>query len=139
MHDSDRDDLDALFARTAAPPPAEIGGRARARLRAVRGARRLTVVALADAFALLTLALIAFVLGSAVVDSGLPTLAQAGAQDRSLVLDQRQEFLLAVVWGVPWLYVLALTLDGLLLYVLTAYLLRTTDTVQAASQREARR
>jgi hypothetical protein len=139
MHDPDDDDLDTLFARTAAPPPSEIGGRARARLRAVRGARRLTVVALADAFALLALALLAFVLGGAVGDSGLPALAQAGAQDRSLVLDQRREFLLAVMWGVPWLYVLAVALDGLLLYVLTAYLLRATDTVQAPPQREARR
>jgi hypothetical protein len=140
MRDSDHDDLDTLFVRTAVPPPGDIGGRARARLRAVRGARRLTALALVDAFALLALALFAFLLGSAVVDSGLPALAQAGAQDRSLILDERREFLLAVIWGVPWLYVLAVTMDALLLYAVTASLLRTTDIVRAMPpRREARR
>jgi hypothetical protein len=139
MHDSDHDDLDTLFVRTAAPAPRDIGGRARARLRAVRGARRLTVVALVEAFALLALALFAFLLGRATADSGLPALALAGAQDRSLIMVERQEFLLAVLWGVPWLYVFAVTLDALLLYLLTSYLLRTTDSVRAAPTREAGR
>ena len=52
MHDPDQDELDRLFARAPEPaPPADIGARARARLHAIRGARRLTLMALADAAA----------------------------------------------------------------------------------------
>src|SRR6266508_3975871 len=47
-------------ARTAPAAPPDVGGRARARLQAIRGARRLTLLALADSLALLGLAVLAF-------------------------------------------------------------------------------
>ena len=138
MHDPDEDDLDRLFARAeTATPPGDVGGRARARLRAIRGARRLTLVALADLAALAALAALAFVLGGAVAGGELPPLARLGLEDRALALEMRGEMLEALVRGVPWPYVLVLSLDGLGLAGLTRYLLRATDAVGGA--RGARR
>lgn len=135
----DHDDLGALFARTAVVAPADIGRRARARLRAIRGARRLTLLALVDAVALLTLAAFACLLGAAVADSGLLALLRAGLRDHSLLTEARREVALAVVWGVPWLYVLAVTLNTAVLYALTSYLLDRTDAVRAAAREGWRR
>jgi len=131
MHDPDQDDLDRLFVQ-AGPgvPPADIGGRARARLRAIRGARRLTLMALADLVALAALAALAFLLGAALAAGDLPVLLRLVAEDRTLALAARWEMATAFLQGVPWQYVLAAAVDGLVLYGLTASLLRATDAVR---------
>ena len=131
MHDPDQDDLDRLFVQAGpvAPPPA-VGGRARARLRAVRGARRLTLMALADLAALGALAVLAFLLGAALAAGELPVLVRLVAEDRALALETRNELTTAFLQGVPWRYLLAATIDALVLYGLTAYLLRATDAVR---------
>jgi hypothetical protein len=130
-NDEERDELDRLFAgiRPATPPP-DLGGRARARLRAIRGARRLTLIALLDFAALGGLAVLAYLLGMALATSDLPLLITLVTEDRGLALDARRELATAFARGVPWLYVLATTLDGLALYTITTRLLRATDALQ---------
>ena len=128
----DPDDLDRLFALASPPPPpANVGGRARARLRAIRSARRLTLLALADLAALVALAIVAFLLGSVLAASEAPGLVQLALQDRALVLEARGEFAHALVRSVPWPWVLAAALDLLALYGLTAFLLCATDALSA--------
>ncbi len=133
MKNPDQDDLDRLFALSEAPaPPVDIGGRARARLRAIRGARRLTLIALLDSGALLVLGVLAFLLGSALAHSGLLLLVRLAVEDRALALEAWQEITLTLVDGLPWPYVLATALDVLLLVGLTSRLLRDADTLLRA-------
>lgn len=136
MHDP-HDDLDTLFARTPVPPPADVGGRARARFRAIRAARRLTAVAALDLLGLFGLAVVAYLLGSAVSNSSLPAVAEVALEDWSLAVEARREIALAVVDEMPWHYVAALALNALALCGLTAYLLRATDAVVPSERREA--
>ena len=136
----DPDDLDRMFTLAPPPsPPANVGGRARARLRTVRSARRLTLMALADLAALVALAVVAFLLGSALAASEAPGLVQLAMQDRAVALEARGEFARAFVRSMPWIWVLAATLNLLALYGLTAFLLRTTDALSAAQQQAERR
>ena len=128
----DPDDLDRLFTLVSPPsPPANVGGRARARLRAIRSARRLTLVALADLAALMALAVVAFLLGDALAGSEAPGLVRLAVEDRAVALEARGELARALARSVPWLYVLAAGLDLLALYGLTAFLLHATDTLNA--------
>jgi hypothetical protein len=137
MHDPDqdeRDELDRLFAGIGqAVPPPDVGGRARARLRAIRAAQRLTLIALVDLVVLGGLAVLAFRLGTALATSDLPVLVRLVAEDRALAFEARRELATAVARGIPWLAVLATALDGLALYAITAHLLRATDTFQGPS------
>ena len=140
MKNSDLDDLDRLFARSEAPTPAvDVGGRARARLRAIRSARRLTLIALADAAALIALGALAFLLGGALAENGVLSLVQLATEDRRLALTARRELTLMLVAGVPWPYVLVAALDALLLFTLTTSLLRGTDALVAAHATRERR
>ena len=133
MKNRDQDDLDRLFALSEAPAaPVDIGGRARARLRAIRGARRLTLIALLDGGALLVLGVLTFLLGNALAHSGLSSLVRLAVDDRALVLEAWQEITLTLVDGLPWPYVLATALDMLLLFGLTSRLLRDADTLLVA-------
>jgi hypothetical protein len=131
MYDPDQDDLDRLFSRAGVDaPPSDVGGRARARLRAIRGARRLTLMALADLAALAALAALAYLLGGALAAGELPLLVRLVAEDRGLALEARGELATAFLQGIPWRYVLAVAINGLVLYGLTAALLRATDAVR---------
>lgn len=131
MHDPDQDDLDRLFVQAGpvAPPP-DVGGRARTRLRAIRGARRLTFMALADFAALVALAVVAFLLGAALAAGDLPVLLRLVAEDRALALEARDELAAAFLQGVPWPHVLAAAVNIVVLYGLTVCLLRATDAVR---------
>jgi hypothetical protein len=127
MHNSEQDDIDRLFARTPPPPPRDIGGRARARLRAIRGARRLTAIALLDIAALLTLALTAFLLGAALAQSEVPALSRLILEDRALAIEARHELALALLQATPWPYVLVAVLNVLAITAITSGLLRASD------------
>lgn len=125
----DDDEIDRLFALAAAPPPGDVGSRALARLRAVRGARRLTLIALVDGAALLVLAALAFLLGAALGEGDLPALVELALEDRALVIESRWDLAVAFLRSVPWPYVAAIVLDALLLHWLTSRLLRATAAV----------
>lgn len=128
MRDPDQDDLDDLFALLPTPAaPTDVGGRARARLRAIRGARRLTAVALVDLAVLVSLAVLAFLLGAAVSASDAPDIVRLAAEDRTLAIEARGDLARAFAESVPWLHIAAVALDALALCWVTAYLLRATD------------
>jgi hypothetical protein len=133
MSDPEQDDLDRLFTLAPAPSPkGDVGERARARLRALRGARRLTIMAAVDAVALVTLAVLAFLFGAAFMNGEAPALIRLAIEDRALAVEAREDLLRAIVQSIPWIYVLGLALNTLALYAITARLLRATDAVSAA-------
>jgi len=131
MHEPDeQDDLDRLFLQLpATTPPPDVGVRARTRLRAIRAARTLTLVALIDLVALTALAILAFQLGATVASSELPVLLRLVVEDRTVALEARREIAIALVQATPWLNVVGLTVDLLLLIAVTRYLLRKTEAV----------
>ncbi|MGH2584351.1 MAG: hypothetical protein ACRDJE_05500 [Dehalococcoidia bacterium] len=133
MSDPEHDDLDRLFTLAPTPSPkGDVGQRARARLRALRGARRLTLMAAVDAVALVTLAMLAFLFGAALADGEAPALIRLAIEDRALAVEARDELLRAIIQSIPWIYVLGLALNTLALYAVTTRLLRATDAVSAA-------
>jgi len=137
--DDEHDDLDLLFARAAPPAPAtDFGPQARVRLRAIRGARRLTLLALVDLIALALLPLLAFLIGAEVAASDAWSLLRLAFEDRALAIGARDEIVRALVLAVPWRFVLLASLNALFLLALTSYLLRATDAVDAMRMRTAR-
>ena len=128
MHDSEQDDIDRLFAETPAPlPPRDVGGRARARLRVIRGARRLTAIAVLDGAALMSLALTAFLLGTAFARSEVPALLRLIVEDHQLAIEARGDLALALLQAAPWPPVLVATINALAVTLLTSGLLRASD------------
>lgn len=139
MRDLNDDDLDDLFARAAPPQPVDVGGRARARLRAIRGAWRLTLLALLDLAGVLALGALTFWLTSAIVGSSIPAIVGLALEDPALALAGWREIGLALWSETPWPLVGAMALLLLAEFGLTSYLLRVTDTVRAAHLAGARR
>jgi hypothetical protein len=133
MHDPEQDDIDRLFAEM--PPPAprrDFGGRARARLRAIQSARRLTAIALLDLGAMLALAGTAFLLGTALARSELPALLRLILEDHQLAIEARRDLTLALVQAAPWPSVLIATVNVLAVTLLTSGLLRATGGILPA-------
>jgi hypothetical protein len=135
---SERDEIARLFAETPPPPPPrDVGGRARARLRAIAGARRLTAVAAVAVAGLITLIVVAFLLGASLAESEAPVLVRLALEDRALAFEAREELSAAIIAATPWPYLLVAALNALALYLLVAYLLRAT--AQLGEGPEARR
>lgn len=140
MDDDQRDDLDLLFARAPLPgPPLDLAERTRARLRALRHARRLTALALLDLVGVLMLALLAYRLGDAISGSGLPALTAAALQDRALIQSSLNDIARAYATILPWRRLLALVCDALAVTALTIYLLRATAAIVDGAPAGARR
>lgn len=139
MDDDQRDDLDLLFARAPLPaPPLDLAERTRARLRALRDARRLTTLAALDLLGVVMLALLAYQLGGAVGGSGLPALTIATLQDRALAQAAGSDLARAYATSIPWRRLLALVFDAIAVYALTVYLLRATAAIVDGAPLEAR-
>jgi hypothetical protein len=137
---NERDEIDDLFARLPpAPPPPDLARRARSRLAAIRGARRLTALALLDLLAIAGLGVLAFVLARQVQTGDLPALLALLVEDRELALAAWPEWSSAAARATPWPVVLLLALDALLVTTLTSYLLRATESVRAADRAGRRR
>lgn len=134
------DDLDALF-RAAPPPrpPLDLAARARARLRAMRRARRLTALVAVEMLAIGVLALLAFLLGLRLARTEAPVLLTLLAEDRAVARYAGRELLGALFQAIPWPYLAGSALLALLLVALTGYLLRAAGRVAADAARGGRR
>ena len=136
--DDERDDLDQLLARPPAPPPVDVGERARTRARALLTARRLTLLALLDLGLLVLLGGLAYLLGSAFAASDLPALLWLMVEDRHLARSLRGEVLDALLAALPWRRLLAVAASAGLAAGLTWYLLRSTAQLPPAAARTRR-
>lgn len=140
LDEGPEDDLDRLFQRAevAPPRPADVSAGARARLRTIRGTRRLTLLALLDGVALVALAVCAFLIGQAIVVSDIPAVLYLALDDFSLAVTARTELTRAVAQAIPWPLVAAASINGLLLMLLTHRLLRGSDRLTAARRLDER-
>jgi len=129
--DEQRDDVDRLYAHLeSVEPPADFVARVMARARqsdAVRWPRWqqagfgvLYVVALA------ALAVLAYLMGRELEHAGLRDLLSLAVHDLTLVTDSPGVYLAALRDAIPWLHLLAVTLDVLLLAISTRLVLRVT-------------
>ena len=134
----ERDDLDQLLARQPAPPPMDVGGRARVRARALLAARRLTLLALLDLGLLVLLGSLAYLLGNAIAASDLPALLRLVLEDFALARSLRGELLDALLAALPWRRLLAVAASASLAAGLTWYLLRATVHLPPAAARTRR-
>jgi hypothetical protein len=138
MEQHEPDDLDRLFTATPAPVPVDVGGRARARLRALRGARRLTLLAAVDAAVLLLLGALSFVLGEEIARSDAPLLVRLAVEDRSLAASMPGDLLAALRAGLPWPHLFVTFAAALTLALLTTYLIRATAALPPEAVRTRR-
>lgn len=133
------DDLDALFAAVPTAPPPGLAQGTRDRLAALRRAWRLTALLLLELVAFLSLALLAYELGTASQSSGALALFRAAVEDYRLTFEEPVALTSAVIAALPWLHVLALSLNALLLMGLTSFMLRRAGTLRRPALDEGRR
>ncbi|MER3421574.1 MAG: hypothetical protein C4290_14085 [Chloroflexota bacterium] len=132
----DPDDLDRLLLETTPRPPADLPTRVLRRAALERRRGRLIAALALDTTAILTLAILAALLGRAAAGSGLAELLALAMQDHALLREHPAEMAWALALAAPWPHVLAITADLLVITLLTGYLLRAASPAPPTGERQ---
>ncbi len=128
--DEHGDDLDRMFAHLASvEPPADFVARVMQRAQQTEAAAwprwQQALFGVTYLAALVGLAILAFLTGRELEHTGLRDLLSLAVHDITLVVDSPGPYLAAIRDAVPWMHVLAVIADVVLLAVATRLVLRT--------------